>query len=661
MKHPMSAKSEFHITPPGSDGSKRVLIKKLFPYVTGNQYPVKASVGEPVHFNAILVSDGHDKLFARVLLRREGDKAWQELEMTEDVNDLWKAVYVPDQAGCMEYKVQAWVSNIRSWKDGYEKKEAAGVLSPLDRLTGADLVSHVLPHLPKSSHRTAKAMLEANGEGITPQDIPADLYALLLRGIDKDKVTVSETVHIDVERERARFSTWYELFPRSCAPEPGLHGTFFDVIQRLPYLQDAGFDVLYLPPVHPIGSVNRKGKNNSLVAMPGDPGSPWAIGSYEGGHKALHPELGSMQDFKKLVKEAQKHGMEIAMDIAFQCAPDHPYVKDHPEWFKWRADGTVQFAENPPKKYEDILPFDFDTKAWKSLWEELLSIFLFWIDKGVRIFRVDNPHTKSLRLWQWLIAEVRKNYPDVIFLAEAFTRPNIMEQLAMGGFTQSYTYFTWRNTKKELQQYLTELTTGEMPAFFRPNFWPNTPDILPEHLVTGGEPMHVIRLLLAATLSSSYGIYGPVYERCIHEPMPGKEEYNDNEKYEIKYWPEVPESRIWKVIRKINSIRRSFFALQQTYNIHFLETSNDQVMAFLKMDERFGQHMLIVISLDAYHPQSAWVNLPAEKWGRTLGLAWQLTDHLNDEQYNWTQEWNYVALDPAHKPAHVFTIVNSGV
>lgn len=655
----MSAKNDPKVTIP-ANGQKRVIIKSISPSVACNQYPAKGTVGEPIDFKAIIIADGNDKIFARLLIKKE--KTWKEIELLEEPNDNWSATYIPDTTGILEFKVQAWISDLKSWKDGYEKKETAGVVTPLDRLRGSEIITHTLEHSPKNLLQQLKGLIsDCKEEGIIPSVLEPEVYAALLRSIAKDKITSTELFNIDIEREKARFSTWYELFPRSCAIEEGRHGTFQDVINKLPSLKEAGFDVLYLPPIHPIGSLNRKGKNNNLVAMPEDPGSPWAIGNYEGGHKSLHPELGSMQDFKKLIKEAKKNDIEIAMDIAFQCAPDHPYVKEHPEWFKWRADGTVQFAENPPKKYEDILPFDFDTKAWESLWAELLSIFTFWIDKGVHVFRVDNPHTKSLRLWQWMIGTIRNTNPGIIFLAEAFTRPNIMEQLAMAGFTQSYTYFTWRNSKKELQDYLKELTATSMKYFFRPNFWPNTPDILPEHLVTGGENMHVIRLLLAATLSSNYGLYGPVYERNIHDPMPGKEEYIDNEKYEIKYWAPTEESRIWKTIKKINRIRKEFFALQVTNNIHFLETSNEQIMAYLKLDKVHGRHLLIVLNLDSSHTQSAWVNISLEKWAPILGTTWQLADQLNEETYNWAQEWNYVALHPDHKPAHIFTVVNSNV
>ncbi|WP_118976380.1 alpha-1,4-glucan--maltose-1-phosphate maltosyltransferase [Taibaiella koreensis] len=639
------------------DGIKRVVIKNVRPAVDGGQYPAKGAEGFLQYFKANIIADGHDKLYARVLLKIPGSKAWQAIPMTLVHNDLWQASYKPEITGLVEFRIQAWISELDSWRDATEKKRQAGIDTTLEERRGFMLLQHQLKLASKAEEKTLKGFLDSR-EGILPSDIPGELYNCLLLLVPKERISVTDSYFIDIERTRAQFSTWYELFPRSCAAAPDQHGTFADVARQLPYLAAAGFDVLYLPPIHPIGRQKRKGKNNSLIAGESDPGSPWAIGSEEGGHKSIHPQLGNMADFKNLVREAKRQGIDIAMDIAFQCAPDHPYVQQHPEWFRWRPNGTVQFAENPPKKYEDILPFDFESTEWPALWEELLSIFLFWIGKGVTIFRVDNPHTKSLRLWEWLISSVRAEFPEVIFLAEAFTRPHIMEHLAMAGFTQSYTYFTWRNSKQELQQYLTELTKGPQQYFFRPNFWPNTPDILPEHLVTGGDNMHVIRLLLAATLSSSYGIYGPVFERGINKLMPGKEEYSDNEKYEIRHWDTLPDTAISRAIVKINHIRKRFRALQQTNNIEFLDTSNEQIMAYVKYSEEDGEHLLIVISLDPHHAQSAWIHTPRARLTGDRGDILYLSDELNQEHYQWDQDWNYVALEPGFKPAHIFSIAN---
>lgn len=640
-----------------ADGIKRVIIKNVRPSVQSGKYPAKGSIEEQVCFTANIFTDGHDKIFAQVLFRMEKSKSWHSTEMKLIENDRWEYCHIPAKAGIMEFKIQAWISEPDSWKDAIEKKIAAGMESKADEMKGIEIFEKALPLLGKQEQKEWKKLLHENKEGgIFPKHVNSELYAAIRSVAAKETITTSNTFTINIERKKARFSTWYELFPRSCSPEPGHHGTFRDLAKKIPDIADAGFDVIYLPPVHPIGKLKRKGKNNSLTATSEDPGSPWAIGSSEGGHKSLHPQLGGMDDFRHLVKEAEKHGLEIAMDIAFQCAPDHPYVKEHPEWFRWRADGTVQFAENPPKKYEDILPFDFESAHWESLWEELLSIFTFWIDKGISIFRVDNPHTKSLRMWEWLIGCIKKEYPDTIFLAEAFTRPNIMEHLAMTGFTQSYTYFTWRNTKQELQEYITDLTQTDRRYFFRPNFWPNTPDILPEHLVTGGENMHIIRLLLAATLSASYGIYGPVFERGINIPAKGKEEYTDNEKYEIKYWAHIKPTRIWQTIVKVNGIRKSQPALQFTNNIEFLNTSNEMIVAYLKYNPEGNSHLMIVISLDPHNRQSGWVNIPKKTFSRLYGETVMIYDILNEEQYTWKDDWNYVELDPYRKPAHIFTL-----
>lgn len=653
----MAAKS-YSQYPLPADGRRRVIIKNVMPTVECGNYAAKGTVGERIKFVANIIADGHDKIFARVLLKESKSKTWREVELKLVNNDWWETYYLPHETGIISFKIQAWINEIDTWQDAYDKKTKAGVDTKLDELNGLQLLEHAATVAGKTEQKEIRNLWQEKKEtGIRPADIDQLLYKKLVRSVTKDKVSSTGTFTINIERKKARFSTWYELFPRSCAPFEGSHGTFGDVITQLPELASAGFDVLYLPPIHPIGKLKRKGKNNSLTAGPVDPGSPWAIGSDEGGHKSIHPELGSMEDFKKLIKEARKHDIDIAMDIAFQCAPDHPYVKDHPEWFKWRADGSVQFAENPPKKYEDILPFNFETEAWESLWQELLSIFIFWIDKGVKIFRVDNPHTKSLQLWEWIITTIRKEHPEVIFLAEAFTRPAIMEHLAIIGFTQSYTYFTWRNSKKELQDYLVELTQTNKQHFFRPNFWPNTPDILPEHLVTGGENMHIIRVLLAATLSSNYGLYGPVFQRGINQPMPGKEEYIDNEKYEIKYWKPVEESRIWKTIKKVNHIRREFTALQYTNNVAFLNTSNEAIMAYIKRDDIGQRHVVVVINLDEKNTQSAWINIPKEELSRLCGSVLHITDHLNNESYEWSGDWNYVELNPAKTAAHIFSFL----
>jgi starch synthase (maltosyl-transferring) len=460
-----------------------------------------------------------------------------------------------------------------------------------------------------------------------------------------------------VEREKAQFSTWYEVFPRSCASEPGRHGTFKDCEAWLPDIASMGFDVLYLPPIHPIGHTFRKGKNNSVLAQPDDVGSPWAIGAEEGGHTSVHPQLGTLDDFRRLVAKAQEYGMEVALDIAFQCSPDHPYTREHPEWFRRRPDGTIQYAENPPKKYQDIYPFDFETSQWRELWAELRRVFAFWIQQGVRIFRVDNPHTKALPFWQWVIGSLKEEYPDVLFLAEAFTRPQVMYRLAKLGFSQSYTYFTWRNTKQELTDYFTELTGSEERDYFRPNLWPNTPDILPEFLQVGGHPAFMIRLILAATLGSNYGVYGPAFELCENAAAaPGSEEYLNSEKYELKHrdlnWP----LSLKNLMARINQIRRDNPALQSNHNLRFHETDNPLVICYSKSTGDLANTIVVVVNLDPLHTQPAWINLDLERLGLDANRAFQAHDLLSDARYLWQGKRNYVELVPDSMPAHIVRV-----
>jgi starch synthase (maltosyl-transferring) len=465
----------------------------------------------------------------------------------------------------------------------------------------------------------------------------------------------SKTLQVYVDRKKANFSTWYEFFPRSAALEPGKHGTFKDCERLLPRIAGMGFDTLYFPPIHPIGEKNRKGKNNATNARDGDSGVPWAIGSHLGGHKSIHPELGTEADFKDLIQKANGHGIEIALDLAFQAAPDHPYITDHPEWFRKRPDGTMQYAENPPKKYQDIVNFYFETKAYKELWEELLSVALHWVNCGVNIFRVDNPHTKPYYFWAWLIAEVKKKHPDVLFLAEAFSRPKVMQQLAKQGFSQSYSYFTWRVDKDELMEYLTELTQSEMKEYYRPNFWPNTPDINPYHLQGANETMHLIRYVLAGTLCGNLGIYGPVYEYMDSDAMPGKEEYLNCEKYEIRYWDWTLENKITYLITKINAARKKHASLQQTNNIQFCHIENNNLIAFYKWSEDGSDETLTVINLDSNHTQQGFVQLPLKSLGINPGHPLSMRDAITGNRYNWSTEWNYVELNPT-LPFHVFHI-----
>jgi len=459
------------------------------------------------------------------------------------------------------------------------------------------------------------------------------------------------------DREKARFSAWYEIFPRSCSPEPGRHGTFKDLEGWLPYISSMGFDVLYLPPIHPIARSQRKGKNNVLAAGPGDPGSPWAIGGAEGGHKAIHPQLGTLEDFRRLIGRAKESGLEVALDLALQCSPDHPYVKEHPQWFRHRPDGCIQYAENPPKKYEDIYPFDFETKQWKALWEELKSIFLFWADQGVRIFRVDNPHTKPFDFWEWLIFEVRREHPDALFLSEAFTRPKIMMRLAKLGFTQSYTYFTWRSNRWELAEYFTELTKGPAREYFRPSVWPNTPDILTAYLQEGGPGAFRARLVLAATLSAGYGIYGPAFELCENKPLePGSEEYLNSEKYELKAWEIRQPDSLQGLITRVNRIRRENPALQRDDGLEFHPAGNDQLLCYSKRSRDGKNVLLMVVNLDPRRSQSGTLELRLESLGLDPSRPFTAEDLLSEASFKWQGPRNVVELDPARAPAHIFRI-----
>ncbi|MFH1760829.1 MAG: alpha-amylase family glycosyl hydrolase, partial [bacterium] len=473
----------------------------------------------------------------------------------------------------------------------------------------------------------------------------------------KEQITEYEKIlSAVVERERAGFSAWYEFFPRSWNKNTGKHGTFTDCELILPEISRMGFDVIYLPPIHPIAETKRKGKNNSVICESGDPGSPWAIGAEQGGHKSIHPELGTLADFNKFVKMAGKLGMEVAIDMALQCSWDHPYIKEHPEWFRWRPDKTIQFAENPPKKYEDIVPLNFEIDSYRELWLEIKSIFEFWINQGIRILRVDNPHTKPFVFWEWLIKEIIHKYPDVIFLSEAFTRPKVMYRLAKLGFTQSYTYFSWRNTKHEFIEYLTELTRTQVREFFRPNFWPNTPDILAESLQYNDRPAFIIRLVLAATLSSNYGLYGPAFELCINEPVPGREEYLNSEQYEIKNWNWDASGNIKDIMAKINLIRKENKALQTTCNLVFFNNDNDKVLSYMKATGDLSNIIMVIVNLDHKYTQSGWVFVPVSRFGIKPDEEYQVNDVLNDNIYTWKGEKNYFELNPGISPAHIFRV-----
>ena len=644
-----------------SSGQKRVIITNVSPRVEEGRFPAKVVINEQVTLSADIFGDGHDEIAASAYIKYAGDIEWTEVPMQFVINDYWEATFKVGQIGFYEFKIQGWVDHYTTWKKGLKKKFDAGQDIAVELLIGIELLEHAATENRKEA---AKLLAWANQLKQSKTDEQAvflalgnDIAEVMYKHRHPDLITEYPTIYqIEVERKKAAFSTWYELFPRSAAPEPESHGTFKDVIKLLPRVFKMGFDVLYFPPIHPIGEKNRKGKNNSLTAGADDPGSPWAIGNRLGGHKAIHPQLGTLADFKELITEAGKLDIEIAMDIAYQCAPDHPYVKEHPQWFKWRPDGTVQYAENPPKKYEDILPFNFETEDWENLWQELKSVIDYWIEAGIRVFRIDNPHTKAFGFWQWMISEVRKKNPEVIFLAEAFTRPRIMERLAKAGFNQSYSYFTWRNTKHEIEEYMTELTKTEMRYYFRANFWPNTPDIFPPALTKGGDNAHIMRVILAATLSSNYGLYGPVYEFGINAPHGAKEEYIDNEKYEIKHWNWNQYTRIGEIITRLNRIRKENAALHSSWNIEFAGTSNDQIICYVKVDKESKNQLIIAVNLDAFNTQGAQVKIPLAKLNIGYNEPYQVKDLLSGSKYRWTGDLNYVELNPYQMPAHIFKV-----
>ena len=677
------------------EGRLRAIIDAVLPAVDGGRFPVKRIAGEPVRVEAHCFTDGHDTL--RVVLQWQGENATQadEVAMTPQVNDVWTADFTPLLPGRYRYTVAAWVDHFESWRNELQRREDPDDIRVALRV-GADLIDAAAKRAatPDRSaladwaallrNAARRGAVEATGvatPGVTASAFDASAFdaaavdtaavdtatmkamaldparALIVSHYPDRRFAAHSTLELVADRKRAEFSTWYELFPRSAAPEPGRHGTFADVERRLPAVARMGFDVLYLPPIHPIGRINRKGANNALVAGPEDVGSPWAIGAAEGGHKHILAELGSLDDFNHLVRKARDVGIEIALDIAFQCAPDHPYVTAHPQWFRHRPDGSIQYAENPPKKYQDIYPFDFESADWRALWDELKSVFDFWIAQGVRIFRVDNPHTKAFAFWEWVIREIKRAHPDVIFLAEAFTRPKVMHRLAKLGFSQSYTYFTWRTTKHDLTEYFTELSRGAGRDYFRPNVWPNTPDILHESLQSGMRSTFAARLVLAATLAANYGIYGPAYELMESKPRnAGSEEYLDSEKYQLRHWPTDRPDSLWPLVARVNQIRRDHRALQSDASLSFCAVDNDELIAYVKHDALFEDIMLTVVNLDPYNTQSGWVDLDLSALDMPADESFQVHDLLSDQRFQWRGRSNFVMLDPYRMPAHVFKV-----
>ncbi len=644
---------------------RRVVIEGLQPEIDGGKYPVKRTVGERVEVEADIHADGHEVLGAVLLYRPEQESAWREVVMRPLVNDRWQGQFSVESLGAYFYTVQAWVDGFQSWSRDTAKKFEAGQDVSVAAVLGARLVQSAANRARAGdSQKLAqfaaelKNLSETGGEAVASLARNTDLAELMGRYADRSRATTyDKQLGVTVDREKARYSTWYEMFPRSCAAEPNKHGMFRDCIQRLGYISEMGFDVLYFPPVHPIGRSHRKGKNNTTQPSPDDPGSPWAIGAVDGGHVAIHPQLGTLKDFRELQTKARELGIEIALDLALQCSPDHPYVKEHKEWFLQRPDGSVQYAENPPKKYEDIYPFYFESEYATELCEELERIVFYWIEQGIRIFRVDNPHTKPFDFWEWLIKKVRREHPEVIFLAEAFTRPKVMQRLAKLGFTQSYTYFAWKNTKWELTEYFTELTQTPVREFMRPNVWPNTPDILTEYLQYGGRPAFMARLILAATLSANYGIYGPAFELCENRALrQGSEEYLDSEKYQVRAWDLTSPDNLKGLISRVNQIRRENAALQSDWSLRFHPLDNDQLIAYSKATEDLSDVILVIVNLDPRYKQSGWIDVPLDDFRLDPHQSYQVHDLLSDARYLWHGSRNYVELNPLMLPAHIFKV-----
>ena len=671
---------------------RRVIVEGVRPEVDGGRFPAKRTIFEPLVVEADVFTDGHEALSGHLLWCYERDRRWREEPLEFLGNDRWRAAFTPDKLGHYRYTIEAWLDPFKGWRRDMEKRLAAYQEVRIDLQMGAHLIAAAAQRASGSDARSLARVAESVGNDsldVTQRiqlALSEEVNTLASRHPDRTHATrYDRELELVVDPVRARYSAWYELFPRSTASTPGAHGTFADVERWLDYVEELGFDTLYLPPIHPIGETKRKGRNNREVAEPGEPGSPWAIGSHEGGHQAIHSQLGTLDDFRRLVQTARDRGIEIALDIAFQVAPDHPYVRDHAEWFRTRPDGTIQYAENPPKKYEDIYPFDFENSDWRGLWNELYEIFAFWIDQGVRTFRVDNPHTKTFGFWAWCVERLREKDPEVVLLSEAFTTPRRMERLAKLGFHQSYTYFAWRTTKRELLTYFQELTQTDVAEYFRPSLWPNTPDILTEYLQTGGRPAFANRLVLAATLSSLYGIYGPAYELMEHLPRePGSEEYLDSEKYQIRQYDIDRPDSLRHLIARINRIRRENPALHDNrtlrfHAVHFEGRESDHLLAYSKSSaaapisptgralyvyESFSPPppgprnnvIVTVVNLDVHESRRGWVELPLRELGILSDRSYTVHDLLSDQQFTWHGAWNYVEVDPHVVPAHIFRI-----
>lgn len=637
----------------------RVVLENLQPAIDNGEFSIRRIAGEKVNLTIDVLCDGHDFLRAEVQYKHNKSKDYIFIPLTASGNDAYWGEFTVEKQGIYEYQVNAWVDYALNWLYGARKKIEAGVNIQSELTELPEYISLALEQNKLEPTPFISKLLEllknpnANYDPVCQEIVKPELEMFFFQSPTKQFMASTQVFRAYVERSKAAFSTWYEFFPRSSA-EKG-HGTFKDCLNILPKIAKMGFDTLYFPPIHPIGEVNRKGKNNATQAAPNDDGSCWAIGSKHGGHTSIHPKLGTLKDFKKVIEVANELGIEIAMDYALQAAPDHPWVKENSSWFKWRPDGTVQYAENPPKKYQDILPIYFESTDWKKFWKEAIDTLQFWIQQGIKVFRVDNPHTKPFHFWGYVIQEIKKKYPDVLFLSEAFTRPKIMNRLAKEGFTQSYTYFTWRNSKEEITQYINELTQTQLREYFRPNFWPNTPDINPWALQSKHEPVYAIKHFLAATLSGNYGIYGPVFEYMIGDAIPGKEEYLDSEKYEYKNWDWNKQNKLTHLISLINTVRKENPALQQTNNIQFCNIENEQILSYIKWNDSKDNFILCVVNLDPYYKQNGWVQVPLKLLEIAENQTFKVNDLITQTSYNWDKEWNYVELDPA-LPYHLFLI-----
>ena len=662
---PLTGRAAHEATRAPQDGRRRVVVEWLRPELDDGRFPIKRVTGDSVDVRAAIHADGHDVLAAVVRYRVSRPDApprpWMEAPMEPVGNDEWTGRFPIEEQAPHEFTVDGWIDGFATWRKELAAKVAAGQPVSSELLEGAALMRAAAAR----AHATDDARWIGAQADIVAGDahersradaaLDARLAEAMARYPDRRLASAYDRVlGVSVDWERACWGAWYEMFPRSWGPDPTRGATLREAEAHLPRIVGLGFDVVYLPPIHPIGTSFRKGRGNALEAGPGDPGSPWAIGSEAGGHKAVDPSLGTIDDFDHFQQEARRHGLEVALDLAYQCSPDHPYVREHPEWFRHRPDGTIKYAENPPKKYQDIYPLDFECDDWAGLWRELKSVVDFWIGHGVLIFRVDNPHTKPYRFWEWLIGETRREHPDVVFLAEAFTRPKVMYYLAKLGFTQSYTYFTWRNTKPELEEYFTELAQTDVAEFFRPNLFPNTPDILHAFLQDGGPPAFEIRAVLAALLGGNYGIYSG-FEFCENRAVPGTEDYADSEKYQHRprNWEQPG---IKDLLTTLNRIRREHPALRASRSLRFCQTDNPQLIAFTKQSADRSDALLVIVNLDPASLQHGWVTVPTEDFGLSRDGRYDVVDLLDEGRYTWHGARNYIRLDPAVRVAHVFML-----